>query len=79
MKQETFSRGPAIDTERCVVNARGQFNLILYAAARARELKQQYKNRHEYDHPSATVTALLEIQQGQIDATRNPLSTTSRR
>jgi DNA-directed RNA polymerase subunit K/omega len=57
-----------------VVNARGQFNLILYAAARARELKQQYKNRHEYDHPSATITALLEIQQGQIDTTRNPLS-----
>jgi DNA-directed RNA polymerase subunit K/omega len=79
MKQDLFSRGPAIDTERCTVNARGQFNLILYAAARARELKQQYKNRHEYDHPSATVTALLEIQQGQIDTTRNPLSTTSRR
>jgi len=79
MKQDLFSRGPAIDTERCVANARGQFNLILYAAARARELKQQYKNRHEYDHPSATVTALLEIQQGQIDTTRNPLSTTNRR
>jgi DNA-directed RNA polymerase subunit K/omega len=78
MKQETFSRGPVIDTERCVANARGQFNLILYAAARARELKQQYKNKHEYDHPSATVTALLEIQQGQIDATRNPLSNSRR-
>jgi DNA-directed RNA polymerase subunit K/omega len=74
MKQEMFSRGPVIDTERCVVNARGQFNLILYAAARARELKQQYKNKHEYDHPSATVTALLEIQNGQVDTTRNPLS-----
>jgi len=78
MNQYPLSRGPAIDTERCVVNARGQFNLILYAAARARELKQQYKNKHEYDHPSATVTALLEIQQGQIDATRNPLSTGKR-
>jgi DNA-directed RNA polymerase subunit K/omega len=78
MKQEMFSRGPAIDTERCTVNAHGQFNLILYAAARARELKQQYKNRHEYDHPSATVTALLEIQQGQIDTTRNPLSPSKR-
>jgi DNA-directed RNA polymerase subunit K/omega len=78
MNQYPLSRGPAIDTERCVVNARGQFNLILYAAARARELKQQYKNRHEYDHPSATVTALLEIQQGQIDTTRNPLSNSRR-
>jgi DNA-directed RNA polymerase subunit K/omega len=78
MNQYPLSRGPAIDTERCVVNARGQFNLILYAAARARELKQQYKNKHEYDHPSATVTALLEIQQGQIDTTRNPLSNSRR-
>jgi hypothetical protein len=74
MKQYPPSRGPDIDTERCVVNARGQFNLILYAAARARELKLQYKNKHEYDHPSATVTALLEIQNGQVDTTRNPLS-----
>jgi DNA-directed RNA polymerase subunit K/omega len=74
MKQYPLSRGPAIDTERCVVNAGGQFNLILYAAARARELKQQYKNKHEYDRPSATVTALLEIQNGQVDTTRNPLS-----
>lgn len=73
MKKYPLSRGPAIDTERCVVNAQGQFNLILYAASRARELKQQYKNKEEYDHPSATVTALLEIQQGQIDTTRNPL------
>ena len=74
MKQYPLSRGPGIDTERCVRNARGQFNLILYAAARARELKQQYKNKHEHDHPSATVTALLEIQQGDIDTTKNPLS-----
>jgi DNA-directed RNA polymerase subunit K/omega len=74
MNDPHLSRGPGIDTERCVRNARGQFNLILFAAARARELKQQYKNKHEYDHPSATVTALLEIQNGQVDTDRNPLT-----
>ena len=75
MKQYPLSRGPGIDTQQCVRNSgANQFNLILFAAARARELKQQYKNKHEYDHPSATVTALLEIQNGQVDTTRNPLS-----
>ena len=75
MNDPHLSRGPGIDTERCVRNAgANQFNLILFAAARARELKQQYKNKHEYDHPSATVTALLEIQKGQVDTNRNPLA-----
>jgi DNA-directed RNA polymerase omega subunit len=79
MNDPHLSRGTGIDTERCVRNAgANQFNLILYAAARARELKQQYKNKHEYDHPSATVTALLEIQQGKIDPTRNPLGSVRR-
>ena len=74
MKQYPLSRGPGIDTQQCVRNAgANQFNLILYAAARARELKHQARQKGEFDHPSATVTALLEIQNGQVDTTRNPL------
>lgn len=71
MNKLTLSRGPGIDTEKCVENAgANRFNLVLIAAIRAREIKRQNKEnpnaRFEQVHTS--ITALEEIQAGKIDA-----------
>jgi DNA-directed RNA polymerase subunit K/omega len=58
-KVKKLSRGPSINTEKCIENVGGnRFNLVLIAAARARELARQDLN--------SPVTALLEIQEGRI-------------
>ena len=70
MKPITLSRGPTIDTEKCVENVgMSRFDLVLIAAARAREIKRQHR-----DNPNASfgqvhtvVSALLDIQEGKID------------
>lgn len=58
------SRGPEINTEKCVEMVGGnKFNLILIAAQRAREIRKS-------DSPTQSlpvVTALLEVQEGKID------------
>ncbi len=52
----TLSRTQIIDREKCVKNAGGnQFELVLLAAARARQLQSE---NTDY----APITALLEIQ-----------------
>ena len=62
-----LSRGPAIDTNKCVDMSGGnRFNLVLIAAARAREIKRQHKESIVREHIYANVTALLEIQDGKI-------------
>ena len=35
------SRGTEIDTEKCVENAGGRFDLVIMAAARSREIRRQ--------------------------------------
>ena len=61
------SRGTKIDTDKCVDNIGGnRFDLVLAAAARARELKRLNRNSTRFEHTHATVTALLEIQEGKI-------------
>lgn len=56
-----LSRGPQLDTELCVRNAGGnKFNLIIMAAARAREMARQHRNSGSTEHFSAAVSALLE-------------------
>jgi DNA-directed RNA polymerase omega subunit len=68
MKARVLSRGPQIDTEQCVRNVgMGRFDLVLIAAARAREIKRQNKESEKYEHTHSIVTALLEIQEGNVD------------
>jgi len=63
------SRGPDIDTEKCVDAVGGnRFNLVLIAANRARELK--HRDRENPVYKPACVTAILEIQDGKVDARR---------
>ena len=65
--KKTSSRGPMLDTEQCVANVgQNRFDLVLIAAARAREIKQKhaFSDRREDVYP--TMTALLEIQEGTI-------------
>jgi DNA-directed RNA polymerase omega subunit len=61
------SRGTLIDTENCVENVgANRFNLVLIAAARAREIRRQNKDSESREHVFANVTALLEIQEGKV-------------
>ena len=69
MKARVLSRGPTIDTEACVRNAgMGRFDLVLAATARSREIKRQNRDSTKFEHVHTVVTALLEIQEGKIDA-----------
>ena len=77
MKQRQFneirkpldlSRGPGIDTEVCTVNAGGnRFNLVLIASERAREIRRQNKDSDKREHVHSIVTALEDIQRGEIE------------
>jgi DNA-directed RNA polymerase omega subunit len=67
MKAKTLSRGPTIDTEKCVKNIGGnRFDLVLIATARARELAQRHRQSEATTHPNSPVNALLDIQEGRI-------------
>ena len=65
MKSRIDSRGPVIDTERCVREARGgRYDLVLIAAQRLRELKRKHR-----DTPTRYVTcvdALMDVQAGLV-------------
>jgi DNA-directed RNA polymerase omega subunit len=64
-----LSRGPEIDTNQCVDMVGGnRFNLVLIAAARAREIKRQHRDSENREHVHSNLTALLEIQEGKIGA-----------
>ena len=64
-----LSRGPAIDTNQCVdLSGGNRFNLVLIAAARAREIKRQHRESEKREHIYSNLTALLEIQEGKIGA-----------
>jgi DNA-directed RNA polymerase omega subunit len=61
------SRGTKVDTQKCVVNANGnKYDLVLMAAARAREIKRRNQSSMLEEHIGAPVTALLEIQRGEV-------------
>ena len=64
----TLSRGPSIDNQKCVENIGNKFDLVLVAAARAREIKRQHReNPHAtFDQIHTNVTALLEVQEGKV-------------
>jgi DNA-directed RNA polymerase omega subunit len=68
-KAKTLSRGPELDTEMLVRNTGGmRYDLVLIAAARAREIRRQNKDSDTYATNFPIVTALLEIQEGKINA-----------
>jgi hypothetical protein len=61
------SRGTQINTQRCVVNANSnQYDLVLMAAARAKEIKRLNQSSMRQEHVGAPVSALLEIQRGEV-------------
>jgi DNA-directed RNA polymerase subunit K/omega len=66
MKPRIESRSPTIDTERCVAQVGGRYDLILIAAQRLRELKRRHRDDNKY---VTAIDALIEIQTGQIGLT----------
>jgi len=61
------SRGPEVDTEKCVVQAGGnRFDLVLIASVRARELSRRHKASGATTQINAPVGALLDIQAEKI-------------
>lgn len=66
MKNVTQSRGSSLDVEQCTANAGGnRFDLVLIAAARAREIKRQHAFSDRFEHKHSAVTALLDVQEGR--------------
>jgi DNA-directed RNA polymerase omega subunit len=63
-----LSRGPNINTEICTAMAGGnRFDLVLIASERAREIRRQNKDSDKREHVHSIVTALEEIQRGEIE------------
>ena len=58
------SRSSQIDTERCVTNAGGRYDLVIAAAQRLREMKR--RARETNTHVTA-IDPLLEAQAGQLN------------
>jgi len=67
MKHKSLSRGPEIDTEKCVENIGcNRFDLVLIASARARELSRRHKASELQTQMNAPVAALLDVQSGAV-------------
>ena len=68
MSFKTLSRGPSLDIEQCVINAGGnRFDLVIMAAARARELSRQHRQQEKPEQLNAPISALFEFQSGKLD------------
>ena len=61
-----LSRGETIDTEQCVENIGNRYDLVLVAAQRAKDIKRRNRESHKREHVHSSITALLEVQSGQI-------------
>jgi DNA-directed RNA polymerase subunit K/omega len=64
MKPRIDSRTSQVDTERCVENAGGRYDMVIAVAQRLRELKRKGRESNVYITP---IDALLEMQAGQIN------------
>jgi hypothetical protein len=64
MKPRIDSRTSQIDTEQCVANAGGRYDMVIATAQRLRELKRRSRETGVYVTP---IDALLEMQTGQLD------------
>ena len=60
------SRNTMIDTERCVDNAGGRYDLVIAAAQRLREMKRRARETNDFVTP---IDALLEVQAGTFNMT----------
>jgi DNA-directed RNA polymerase omega subunit len=68
MSSKYHSRHQEFNKETCVKNAGGnQFDLIIMAAQRAREIKMGNSHSMKMEHHHGVMTALLEIQAGKAD------------
>jgi DNA-directed RNA polymerase subunit K/omega len=66
--QHYFSRGPSLDIDRAVNMSGGnRFDLVIMAAARAREIRRLNKSSERFEHIHPAMTALLEFQDGKLD------------
>jgi DNA-directed RNA polymerase subunit K/omega len=66
----TKSRGSQIDPKDCMkVTGADQFELIILAAQRAREISKEFVNSKRRGYVGSPVSALLEIQEGKIENT----------
>jgi len=62
------SRTLQIDMEKCINNSGcNKFEMILLAAARAKQIRKKNPDSLKHEHVHATVTALLEIQENKLD------------
>ena len=64
MKPRIDSRTSQIDTEKCVAQAGGRYDMVVAVAQRLRELKRKSRETNTYVTP---IDALLEMQAGQIN------------
>lgn len=64
MSARIESRNSEIDTERCVANAGGRYDLVIAAAQRLREMKQRARETNEY---VTAIDALKEVQNGTLN------------
>jgi DNA-directed RNA polymerase subunit K/omega len=65
IKKKIDSRHLQLDMEKCVKNVDNlRYDMVLVAAERLRELKKQ----HRHGKHQSTIDALLEIQNGEVDA-----------
>ena len=65
MKSE--SRCTELDNDLCVEMAGGnRFNLVIMAAARAREIRRQNSGSEKFEHLHSPVSALLDFQTGKL-------------
>ena len=62
----TDPRTNYLDIAKCARNVGGQFNLVLIAARRGREIARHNRGSSKFEHKHPGVTALLEIQDGKI-------------
>ena len=60
------SRSSEIDTERCVENAGGRYDLVIAAAQRLREMKRRARETNQY---ITAIDALKEVQSGTFNIT----------
>lgn len=66
MKTLSLSRGAQLDIEKCVANIGNRYDMVIVAAARAREIRRNNKSSNRRDHVFTVVTALEEIQAGKV-------------
>jgi len=66
-KKLILSRGPHIDYDKCLKNIeRNRFNLILIAAARAREIVKKNRANGKVEHECTPVSALRDVEVGLV-------------